>query len=95
MKILKWELSRTDGRQEITTPVNTQILAVLNQFEGLVVYGLCRDPDSDLTEKHKFLLAMTGGLISDEDLELNKYLGTVLFVNGAYVVHIYEVRDDG
>lgn len=59
------------------------ILAVGNQHEKLMVWHR-----SDPREDRAIAILMTGQASPDE--KEAKFLGTVLFLGGAYVVHVFE-----
>ncbi|SUE95862.1 Uncharacterised protein [Ectopseudomonas mendocina] len=81
----------------IQVPQGAEFLSVDNQREDLVSWFKV-DPDEKLTESKSFVLLATGATISDEAHEhleeRFRFVKTVLFSGGNFVIHVYKGVDD-
>ena len=84
-KIYKYDLSMED-RQIISLPLNSKILSVKDQYDGIVLYALV-DTEREEQEKHSIIIHGTGH--SADDLEGYKFLGTVKLMNGQLMFHVF------
>lgn len=83
-KIYKYNLQV--GISTINLPKNSKILHFNNQHNFPVIW--CSVPSEEKsTEKRIFHMAVTGGF----EPENSQYIGTVLFEDGAFVAHLYEI----
>jgi len=85
MKIYKYELP-SSGKHILPLPYNSEILGVLNQHESLVLYAHV-DLEQSKMEDRTFVILMTGQSI---DSGTNKFIGTVLFAERDFTVHVFE-----
>ena len=84
--IYKYKLDLKDGEQEINLPSPYTILQVGNQAEELVVWAQI-DPDG-VPSKAVFRVFHTGqGL--PEDICDYDHKGSVMFIGGSFVVHVF------
>ena len=84
-KIYKYDLSMKD-KQIISLPLNSKILSVKNQYEGIVLYALV-DTEREEQEKHSIIIHGTGH--SADDVEEYNFLGTVKLENGRLMFHVF------
>lgn len=82
--IYKYELNKY-GSQIVVMPKGSVVLSVQNQRGELVLWA--ETIDTVATERRKFVAFITGMPAPN-----GKYLGTVQFDGGDYVVHVYEVK---
>lgn len=93
-QIYKYEIPNLMGISEIEIPTNdtpyVEPLSVANQNNKLVLYT-----QVDLAKPvktYKILSVLTGGTVpEDTDDETYCFLGTVMFDNGAFVVHVFLI----
>lgn len=83
--IHKYKLKMKD-MQEITMPVNADILCVQTQFEKPCIWALI-NPKLKGVEDRCFRIYGTGHTINYTNL---KYIGTFQLSVGNYVFHLYE-----
>lgn len=93
MKIWKYDLDMMKSVQAVRMPAGAKALSVGIQFEERLVLWAEVDPDKPHTDVW-FYLVQTGKDIPDGVVWAGrKYIGTVQFWNGDYVLHIYEGFD--
>jgi hypothetical protein len=90
MQIWKFGLPRVENQEfMLTIPEGSRILSVQNQKESLVLWAMV--PDQPFSyESRKFYIATTCHLVPFE-FEVEEFLGTVQFLEGSYVVHVFEI----
>lgn len=86
-KIFKYKLT-IPGMTKVMMPKGATVIAVGAQKDDLCVWaGFEVGPESG-DEEHGFIVQETG---KNFEVAINdRYVGTVLFDNGAYVVHVFE-----
>lgn len=78
------------GGQEFRVPVGAIFRHCAAQEPGVIAVWMEVPDTSAPTERRSFRFFGTGfGLQGEEDLT---YLGTALFLGGAFVLHVYEVK---
>lgn len=87
MQILKYFLSADPtGNCKLLLPKSAFILSVQNQKERLVLWASW-EPDEEEAEVRHFSILTTGQHVPRWQ---RKFLGTVQFQSGDYVVHVFE-----
>lgn len=87
-----WRASQLDDVVDVVMPAGAEILSVVNQKETLVVYARV-DPDKPADTVRRFRCAGTGHPLSQRH-ELT-FLGTVMFMGGDFVLHVFEIENPG
>lgn len=81
----------------IQVPKGAEFLSVDNQREDLVSWFKV-DPEETLTESKTFVLMATGATISEEANqhleERFRFVKTVLFSGGNFVIHVFKGVED-
>lgn len=85
-KIYKYWLSKITKEQELMLPINNTLLSVQNQDEEIVVW--ISVDESQPRASNSFCIVLTGQ--QEPDTKAWKYLNTLQFERGQYVVHIYQ-----
>lgn len=86
-KVYKYQISTNHSDiVKIEVPKGSVFLNVKNQKDKLVAYFQC--PDTELTESIGFVSFYTGIYLADNP---KKYIDTVLFDEGNYVLHVYQL----
>lgn len=88
-RIFKYELHGR-GTTTVNIPKGARVLSVANQDEALMLWAAVTP--SNPTEPRTFLVALTGQEIAVTPSF--PFLGTVLFDNGNFVVHVFEVTKE-
>lgn len=87
IRVFKYQL-QNGGRAVVMMPKFARVLSVGNQHEELMLWALVDDTNDP--ESRTFFVAVTG-----QELWLYRqtdpFIGTVLFDNGGFVVHVFEV----
>lgn len=87
MNIFKYNLDLNAGTVvSVSMPKDARVLSVGNQHEQLAVWAVA-SPGS-LIETRKFLVLCTG---EPYEGTVAKFLGTVQFDNGVFIVHVFEL----
>jgi hypothetical protein len=71
-------------------PVGADVLSVGNQDECICFWTVINDPWSTLKQTRRFRLAGTGHPLEVAGFKFGKFLGTVLFMKGEFVLHVWE-----
>lgn len=81
----------------VQVPAGAEFLSVDNQREDLVSWFKV-DPDESLTESKSFVLVATGAQMLDEAVqhleERFKFVSTVIFSSGNFVLHVFMEKGD-
>jgi len=85
MVVHKYKL-KDHGWTQLMMPWNAKVLKVGNQCGSLMLWALVHE-DSDTHEMRVFRSVMTGESFHPSK---EKYIDTVLFNNGGFVVHVFE-----
>lgn len=90
--IWKVQLKGFTGVMEIQLPEHAKMLSVHNQFDELILYAEV-DVGKPLT-KRTICIVETGKEIPiGAQTKPRHYIGTVILFNGAYVNHVYEIKE--
>jgi hypothetical protein len=84
LSIWKTELLRSDVVQYIAVPLGAEFLTAREQGEKLCIWYRC-DRSAPMTRR-KILVIETGQQVVPP---LSVYVGTAMFVNGHYVLHVF------
>lgn len=85
-------LDRLTDTLVVSLPTGSEILSVGNQHETLVVwYKTDTDKKDHEKQNHKLRIATTGNPLGIERVVPSRFLGTVQFQDGAFVVHVFEI----
>lgn len=74
---------------ELDMPEGAKVLSAVNQRETLCIYAEC-DPQARVV-KRRFRVAGTGHPL--EQLVNRRFIGTVVFMGGDLVFHVWELAD--
>lgn len=87
------ELGSLQDWTEFTMPKDAKVLSVGNQGESLCIWYET-DPDTKpKSEPHWFRVAGTGHPLDEEGYpNRGRFLGTVQFMGGKLIFHIYEEK---
>lgn len=85
MNICKYELPLS-GSYKLVLPYKSQILSVKNQHSRLVLYAIVNSKEKEM-RIHNIVIALIGEAV---DSGTHKFINTVMFSNGNYVVHVFE-----
>jgi len=90
IKIFKYTLDKLIPYvQPIEMPINAKIISMKNQCEEIVLWAEVNAVNA--LEIRSFVVLATGDTKLDDPL---KYHATLQFLEGNYVVHIYELIGD-
>lgn len=87
--IWKFELP-TRGVATVQMPRGAVVLSVANQNERLQLWALV-NPRAPLEER-SFLIALTGS-VGRIDIQPGQFVGTVLFADGTFVAHVFQLTE--
>lgn len=92
MKIYKYEVEFGD-KWVLQLPLYSTVISAQNQNEKLYVWAKLDYPDL-MKEPHLLRLFITGKLydLNMDTAEKLRFIDTVQFGNGAFVVHVFEER---
>lgn len=91
--IFKYQLGKEEesyGKHNIAMPKGATVLSVVNQNEHMVVYALANN-NEERGETHIFKVFATGIPTTYE--RAFKFLGTVIFYDGAKVYHVFHKKE--
>lgn len=80
-----WKFVLDIGRQAIEMPVDAEVLHIAEQHDQVCVWALV-SPDAPKAER-RFVVTGTGHPVPDRR---GRFLGTVLLLDGALVLHVWE-----
>lgn len=83
------ELSQVDDVVELMIPAGAKVLSAVNQRETLCIYAEC-DPQAPPV-KRRFRVAGTDHPLTPA--VNRRFVGTVIFMGGDFVLHVYELTD--
>lgn len=86
MRILKYEIPKSEGVHALWLPRGAKILSIQNQYNKIAMW--VTGDVGGAPERRWFAVVHTGGLYLNKSNF--KYLATVLLDQGAYVTHIFE-----
>lgn len=86
LRILRYELPRRSGPAEVIMPFDAEILTIQIQHGFPMLWVLC-DPNATKVTRH-FGIYLTGG----EKAFADKYIATLQFDGGDYVLHYFEME---
>lgn len=90
-QILKWTAKPAEaGLFDLELPNGTEIVAVQNQNEKIAIWGLVSPEEIENTVRRTFELRHTGDAF-DFVAGQKRYLSTLQFEEGNYVIHIFEI----
>lgn len=81
---------KIDDYDEFEMPVGSKILSVGEQDNKLVMWVEVNDDIRCKKEVRKFRLAGTGHIINEI---YTHFIGSVLMMNGVFVVHVFEILE--
>ncbi|XOQ12598.1 MAG: hypothetical protein ACFWTY_01105 [Shouchella clausii] len=87
-RIFKYELPVMET-QLLSLPKNSQVLSVGNQRENLVLWATVNTQTKE-SERHVIKIGTTGNPLPN--VENANFLGTVLFANDTFVVHVFHEK---
>lgn len=87
MKIFK-ETLKTEGMTTVILPTDAIVLSVQAQHGSLVLWYLFNDASEPAPRERTFRSYLTGHRMTE--YRESRYLGTVQFDKGFYVVHVFE-----
>ena len=82
--IWKFKIDNTLFLNKVSMPIEATILSVGEQYDELCIWAQV-NPELR-TEEKEFYCVATGTNVPDD---AGRFLGTVLFYNGQYVIHVY------
>lgn len=85
--ILKYVIDMHASKTNVVVPLHAELLSVGNQHGQLVLWVLA-NIDHPTTQRTVHL-SLTG---QEHCEDAGRFLGTVLFAEGAYVVHVFEEK---
>ena len=86
--VWKWVLTEND-LSTVAMPVGAEILSVHEQMGNVCLWALV-DLDEDRRRERTFRIAGTGHVIAN--CKKLDYIGSVHFMGGSLVFHVFEVR---
>lgn len=76
----------------LSLPTDHEILSIHEQNGDAVIYAKVSVDNNRLVRNFNFVALLTGQTVFD--VELGKYLGTAMLDKGAFVAHLFEVKND-
>ena len=77
--------------QTISMPKGSKILSVQRQNKIPCIWALV-NPNEEENEEKKILLIETGNIFNSPTDKLN-FIGTLQFIDGSYILHVFEIKD--
>lgn len=90
-RIYKYKLEIAKNMQEITMPLGAQIMHIGAQNNTDLSIWCLVNPTQEEMKVRKFMVLATGDEFKIDDGKFYRFIGTVLFDGGSFVVHVFEV----
>jgi len=84
-----WKFELQPGKNRLQMPIGAKLLSVHPQRDSISLWALVR-PENKRTERRIFV-ALTGS--DAPGVAPDKFIGTVLLDEGAFVVHVFDCGD--